>query len=443
MTATRSRPPAPSGTASEATTGARAPRASRRACRRRARPRARGAAGRPPPARGGVAAAAAGADAGAPRAAARGERRRAVGVEIDDHDLPRRRRQRERALRAAADERAVADLRALRVVAVAVARRRDALKRQRHARRADLVGAVVVLPARQRRVVERERERRLDVAVLTPRRRSAGEEVEIATSRRRAPRRAPTARRRPRATRTRRARIARCPQNCGEQEGAAHRRESVNTPRLSAPPSPSPSPMARTTPTRRWPPSSSSSRGRPPPARPPPAHPRLHYAACWAGDHDRDAVRGDAAQRRDAEAFKGGMTVKKINAAFGERAGELKKPAKAGRPHRHEGRPTCSRCESNLGRGRGGTATRECGARDARTSNERCGTSRLKILRPTNGANFRLQRATRSTPRPPRVSPTAPSPPAAPTARVRRRMRRPPPRRRAAARRAASPAAAA
>ena len=28
------------------------------------------------------------------------------------------------------------------------------------------------------------------------------------------------------------------------------------------------------------------------------------------------------------EAFKGGMTVKEINAAFGERAGELKKPAK-------------------------------------------------------------------------------------------------------------------
>ena len=28
------------------------------------------------------------------------------------------------------------------------------------------------------------------------------------------------------------------------------------------------------------------------------------------------------------EAFKGGMTVKEINAAFGERAGELKNPAK-------------------------------------------------------------------------------------------------------------------
>ena len=35
-----------------------------------------------------------------------------------------------------------------------------------------------------------------------------------------------------------------------------------------------------------------------------------------------------AARARDAEAFKGGMTVKEINAAFGERAGELKKPAK-------------------------------------------------------------------------------------------------------------------
>jgi hypothetical protein len=34
------------------------------------------------------------------------------------------------------------------------------------------------------------------------------------------------------------------------------------------------------------------------------------------------------ARARDAEAFKGGMTVKEINAAFGERAGELKKPAK-------------------------------------------------------------------------------------------------------------------
>ena len=34
------------------------------------------------------------------------------------------------------------------------------------------------------------------------------------------------------------------------------------------------------------------------------------------------------ARARDAEAFKGGMTVKEINAAFGERAGELKKPGK-------------------------------------------------------------------------------------------------------------------
>ena len=50
-------------------------------------------------------------------------------------------------------------------------------------------------------------------------------------------------------------------------------------------------------------------------------------AACWAGDHDRDACEA-AARARDAEAFKGGMTVKEINAAFGERAGELKKPAK-------------------------------------------------------------------------------------------------------------------
>ena len=50
---------------------------------------------------------------------------------------------------------------------------------------------------------------------------------------------------------------------------------------------------------------------------------RLHYAG-WAGDHAREA----AARARDAEAFKGGMTVKEINAAFGERAGELKKPAK-------------------------------------------------------------------------------------------------------------------
>ena len=67
-----------------------------------------------------------------------------------------------------------------------------------------------------------------------------------------------------------------------------------------------------------------SSGRRPPPARPPPANPRLHYAACW---YDRDACEA-AARARDAEAFKGGMTVKEINAAFGERAGELKKPAK-------------------------------------------------------------------------------------------------------------------
>ena len=46
-----------------------------------------------------------------------------------------------------------------------------------------------------------------------------------------------------------------------------------------------------------------------------------------AGDRDRDACEA-AARARDAEAFKGGMTVKEINAAFGERAGELKKPAK-------------------------------------------------------------------------------------------------------------------
>ena len=38
--------------------------------------------------------------------------------------------------------------------------------------------------------------------------------------------------------------------------------------------------------------------------------------------------RGWRARARDAAAFKGGMTVKEINAAFGERAGELKKPAK-------------------------------------------------------------------------------------------------------------------
>ena len=48
--------------------------------------------------------------------------------------------------------------------------------------------------------------------------------------------------------------------------------------------------------------------------------------ATWAR-RDRDACEA-AARARDAEAFKGGMTVKEINAAFGERAGELKKPAK-------------------------------------------------------------------------------------------------------------------
>ena len=37
---------------------------------------------------------------------------------------------------------------------------------------------------------------------------------------------------------------------------------------------------------------------------------------------------GESARARDAEAFKNGMTVKEINAAFGERAGELKNPAK-------------------------------------------------------------------------------------------------------------------
>ena len=39
-------------------------------------------------------------------------------------------------------------------------------------------------------------------------------------------------------------------------------------------------------------------------------------------------MHGAVARARDAEAFKGGMTVKEINAAFGERAGELKKPGK-------------------------------------------------------------------------------------------------------------------
>ena len=43
---------------------------------------------------------------------------------------------------------------------------------------------------------------------------------------------------------------------------------------------------------------------------------------------DKRRAREAAARARDAEAFKGGMTVKEINAAFGERAGELKKPAK-------------------------------------------------------------------------------------------------------------------
>ena len=51
-----------------------------------------------------------------------------------------------------------------------------------------------------------------------------------------------------------------------------------------------------------------------------------HYDRVRVGN-DRDA-REAAARARDAEAFKGGMTVKEINAAFGERAGELKKPAK-------------------------------------------------------------------------------------------------------------------
>ena len=46
--------------------------------------------------------------------------------------------------------------------------------------------------------------------------------------------------------------------------------------------------------------------------------------ACFSGHLGAVA----AARARDAEAFKGGMTVKEINAAFGERAGELKKPAK-------------------------------------------------------------------------------------------------------------------
>ena len=46
-----------------------------------------------------------------------------------------------------------------------------------------------------------------------------------------------------------------------------------------------------------------------------------------------DGVRGVTALQAGCDnghigAFKGGMTVKEINAAFGERAGELKKPAK-------------------------------------------------------------------------------------------------------------------
>ena len=85
---------------------------------------------------------------------------------------------------------------------------------------------------------------------------------------------------------------------------------------------PSPSPSARTTPTRTTlvaPPAAGARRRRRTRAS--------RYAACWAGDHDRDACEA-AARARDAEAFKGGMTVKEINAAFGERAGELKKPAK-------------------------------------------------------------------------------------------------------------------
>ena len=53
-----------------------------------------------------------------------------------------------------------------------------------------------------------------------------------------------------------------------------------------------------------------------PPAQPPP---RVWF--------DRDECEA-AARARDAEAFKNGMTVKEINAAFGERAGELKNPAK-------------------------------------------------------------------------------------------------------------------
>ena len=46
------------------------------------------------------------------------------------------------------------------------------------------------------------------------------------------------------------------------------------------------------------------------------------------GDSEPGHWRCRRPRARDAEAFKGGMTVKEINAAFGERAGELKKPAK-------------------------------------------------------------------------------------------------------------------
>ena len=63
-----------------------------------------------------------------------------------------------------------------------------------------------------------------------------------------------------------------------------------------------------------------------PAAGAPAGEPAAHYAACWAAT--TTATCEAAARARDAEAFKGGMTVKEINAAFGERAGELKKPAK-------------------------------------------------------------------------------------------------------------------
>ena len=64
-----------------------------------------------------------------------------------------------------------------------------------------------------------------------------------------------------------------------------------------------------------------------PVARAAPIAPAAVERRLLGGRHDRDA-REAAARARDAEAFKGGMTVKEINAAFGERAGELKKPAK-------------------------------------------------------------------------------------------------------------------